>query len=420
MKQGDVTATLVAAAQALDADNPAAASVRLSDALAATRDPLETESLLGLRNYCAWLIGDWSEMPALVEDFRRARRLRAQRASGHSGPEMLAAVASGPGRLGLARIPVPEPLPGWVKIRVCAFGLNRTEKFLQRGGWPVSALSPIAPLVNGIECAGEVVANGPPIGNAPPVPNGTRVLVCASSLGRGIDGTHAEYVVVPRWSIVAVPPSGADLSWRELATVPMSFGTAAGSLDAMDCRAGDTVLIRGGTSALGLSAISLAKYVLGCTVLATTRRASAEARLRDAGADAVLVEPDIRSRVRERYPEGVDCALDCVGEATLKETMRCVRRKGVMCQTGALTHVPGFGLRVLGEVPSAVRITCFESDTLTGGTVSRVVEGVFAAVRRRALALPLDPEAFTLQQYGDALAFLDSEEREGKVVVTVP
>ena len=78
---------------------------------------------------------------------------------------MLAAVAREPGRLDLARLPVPEPLAGWVGIRVRAFGLNRTEKFLERGGWPVSALSPVAPLVNGIECAGEVVANGPPIGD---------------------------------------------------------------------------------------------------------------------------------------------------------------------------------------------------------------------------------------------------------------
>ena len=152
----------------------------------------------------------------------------------------------------------------------------------------------MAPLVNGIECAGEVVANGPPIGNAAPLPVGTRVLACASSLGRGIDGTHAEYVVVPRWGVVAVPMSGTDLSWRELAAIPMSFGTAAGSLDAMDCREGDTVLIRGGTSALGMAAISLAKHVMGCTVLATTRRTSAKARLHAAGADVVLVEPDVR------------------------------------------------------------------------------------------------------------------------------
>lgn len=421
MKMSDlITDELAAAANALDEERPAEAAARLTHALAETNTPLEEETLLALRSYCAWLIGDWTDMPALIADFRRARQLQSERGKSSSGRNMLAAVAFEPGRLGLARVPVPEPLPGWVAICVRAFGLNRTEKFLEQGGWPVTTLSPVAPLVNGIECAGEVVANGPPIGDAPPLPVGTRVLACASSLGRGIDGTHAEYVVVPRWGVVAVPSSGADLSWRELAAIPMSFGTAAGSLDAMDCHEGDTVLVRGGTSALGLAAISLAKHVMGCTVLATTRRPSAEERLRAAGADLVLVEPDVRSRVRDRYPDGVDCALDCVGEATLKETMRCVRRNGVMCQTGALTHVPNFGLRLLGEVPSSVKVTCFESDVLTGAQMSGVVARVVEAVERVVLPLPLDPVEFTLDQYQDALDFLDSKARTGKVVVTVP
>lgn len=411
---------LLAAARALDAQRPAEAAAQLTKALGATNDLLEVETLLSLRSYASWLVGDWTDMPALIADFRRARHLRVQRTRGTSTSDMLAAVAREPGRLELARLPVPEPLAGWVAIRVRAFGLNRTEKFLQRGGWPVSALSPLAPLVNGIECAGEVVGHGPPIGDAPPLALGTRVLACASSLGRGIDGTHAEYTVVPRWGVVAVPASGDGLSWRELAALPMSFGTAAGSLDAMDCASGDTVLIRGGTSALGLAAVSLAKHVLGCTVLATSRRASAEARLRAAGADVVLVEPDVHRQVRERYPDGVDRALDCVGEATLKETMRCVRRSGVMCQTGALSHVPGFSLRLLGEVPSSVKVTCFESDVLTGAVLSAVIERVLDAMRRGALRVPLDPVEFTLERYADALEFLDSETRTGKVVVTVP
>lgn len=411
---------MLAAARALDAQRPAEAAAQLTGALGATNDPLEIETLLSLRSYASWLVGDWTDMPALIADFRRARQLRVQRMRGSPASDMLAAVAREPGRLELARIPVPEPLAGWVTIRVRALGLNRTEKFLQRGGWPVSALSPLAPLVNGIECAGEVVGHGPPIGSAPPLPLGTRVLACASSLGRGIDGTHAEYAVVPRWGVVAVPASGDGLSWRELAALPMSFGTAAGSLDAMDCSIGDTVLIRGATSALGLAAISLAKHVMGCTVLATARRPSAEARLRAIGADVVLIEPDVHRQVRERYPDGVDCALDCVGEATLKETIRCVRRKGVMCQTGALTHVPDFSLRLLGEVPSSVKVTCFESDVLTGARMSAVIEPILDAIKRGALTLPLDPVEFTLGQYTDALDFLDSEARTGKVVITVP
>jgi NADPH:quinone reductase len=264
-----------------------------------------------------------------------------------------------------------------------------------------------------------VMTNGPPVGDVPALPPGTRVLACASSLGRGIDGTHAQFVVVPRWGVVAVPEAGANLSWRELAAMPLSFGTAAGSLDAMECGSGDTVLVRGGTSALGLAAISLAKRTMGCTVLATTRRSSAKVPLLAAGADVVLVEPEVRDAVRTLYPDGVDCALECIGESTLKDTMRCVRRKGVLCQTGALSDVPGFGLHLLGEVPSSVKLTCFESDLLTGATMAPLIGRILEAVGRKALALPLDPAEFSLEQYQDALGFLDSKERRGKVVVTV-
>ncbi len=409
---------LTEAAVALDGGRPAEALTILTAALEGAADSREEETLLALGNYCAWLVGDWTDMATMIRNFRRVRQLAAARNAG--ARPMTAAVAPKPGRLGLAEVPEPQPLAGFVKIRVRAFGLNRTEKFLEKGGWPVSELSPLAPLVNGIECAGEVVGCGPPIGHETQLAEGTRVLACASSLGRGIDGTHAEYVVVPRWGVIAVPEAGSHLSWRELAALPLSFGTAAGSLAAMDTQSGDTVLVRGGTSSLGLSAIALAKHAMGCTVLATSRRATAEPLLRSAGADEVLIEPDIRGMVKALHPNGVDRALECIGEATLKDTMHCVRRGGVMCQTGALSHTPGFNLHLLGEVPSSVKVTCYESDTLTGATLAPLIDTLLAALATEKLRLPIDPTEFSLPQYKAAMAFLDSKDRKGKVVVTVP
>ncbi|MGH1347819.1 MAG: alcohol dehydrogenase catalytic domain-containing protein [Nannocystales bacterium] len=412
------------AGNALDLQRPGEALEHLGQALAlgrATGDVLAEETAISLRNYCAWLIGDWTDMESIVGDFRRARELKAARASADpSRPTMRAAVAREPGELELADVLEPEPLAGFVKIRVRAVGLNRTEKRLADGGWPVTALSPVAPLINGVECAGEVVSSGDSLGSLPVLPNGTRVLACASALGRGIDGTHAQYVVVPRWGVVPVPDNGEALSWRELAAIPLSYGTAAGSLDAMDCDPGDTVLVRGGTSALGLATIALAKHTLQCVVIATSRRSSADARLRAAGADIVLIEPNIRAQVRERFPDGVDCALEGIGETTLKDTMHCVRRGGVMCQTGALTDVEGFGLHLLGEVPSAVKVTCFESDGLTHHVMAPLVGRLIDALTAGALQPSIDPTEFSLEEYGQALDFLDSPDREGKVVVSLP
>ena len=411
------------AGAALDRQRPAEAYEHLTRALAEAHeagDSFGQEVALTLRNYCAWLVGDWRDMSTLVDDLRRARQLRAARTSKDANPAMMrAAIARQPGPLELADVPEPEPLPGFVKIRVRAVGLNRTEKRLVDGGWPVTALSPIAPLVNGIECAGGVVSSGEALGSLPELSAGTRVLASASSLGRGIDGTHAQYVVVPRWGVVPIPSEGALLSWRELAALPLSYGTAAGSLDAMDCRPGDTVLVRGGTSALGLATIAIAKHTLDCTVVATSRRPTAEARLRAAGADVVFIEPDVQAQVRRRFPDGVDCALEGIGETTLKDTMHCVRRGGVMCQTGALAAEDGFCLHLLGEVPSGVKVTCFESDGLTHHVMAPLLGRLLAAVAEGRLDVSPDPTELELEQYQEALDFLDSRERRGKVVLTV-
>ena len=124
--------------------------------------------------------------------------------------------------------------------------------------------------------------------------------------------------------------------------------------------------------------------------------------------------------VRALHLDGVDRALECIGEATLKDTMLCVRRGGVMCQTGALSHTPGFNLHLLGEVPSSVKVTCYESDTLTGAVLAPLINTLLAALATEKLRLPIDPTEFSLPQYKAAMAFLDSKDRNGKVVVTVP
>lgn len=411
------------AAKALNAQRPAEAYIALSLALKeaqTTRDLLAEETALRLQNYCAWLIGDWGNISKLVSNFRRARKLELARCNANKKKQtMLAAIVPSRGVSKLENVAEPEALAGFVKIRVRAFGLNRTEIFLAHGGWPVDSLSPISPIINGIECVGEVVANGPLIDPVLYLAPGTKVLVCASSLGRGINGTHAEFVVAPRWGIVPIPVAGLGLSWRQLAAIPLSFGTAAGSLDAMDTKAGNTVLIRGGTSALGMSAICIAKHILHCHVIATTRHAYSEARLRSFGADTVLFEPNIRDQIRSLYPDGVDCALECIGETTLKDSMRCVKKRGVLCQTGALSYDPNFSLHVLGEIPPTVKVTCFESDGLMAASIAPLMEQVIIAVTQGVFKIPIEATEFNFSQYREAIKFLDADTRSGKVVVTM-
>src|SRR5229473_6789372 len=175
---------------------------------------------------------------------------------------MRAVVLSAPGpveNLQIRHLPLPEPKPGWVRIKVEAFGLNRSELHTRLG----LAEGVIFPRVLGIECVG--VIDAIPDGD---LQLGQQVAAMMGGMGRGFDGGYAEYTVVPRASVI---PFQSELPWQVLGAIPETLQTAYGSLTTgLDLKAGQTLLIRGGTSTVGLSAATIAKD-LGATVLSTTR-----------------------------------------------------------------------------------------------------------------------------------------------------
>src|SRR5439155_3525913 len=192
------------------------------------------------------------------------------------------------------QLPVPEPEPGWVRIKIEAFGLNRSELHTRLG----LAEGVIFPRVLGIECVG--VVDAIPDGD---LQLGQQVAAMMGGMGRTFDGGYAEYTVVPRTSVIAFH---SDLPWEVLGAIPETLQTAYGSLTTgLDLKAGETVLIRGGTSALGLVAAGLAKDI-GATVFATTRRADRTQALTDRGVDYPLVDTGhISSEVRRIVPSCV-------------------------------------------------------------------------------------------------------------------
>jgi NADPH:quinone reductase-like Zn-dependent oxidoreductase len=132
----------------------------------------------------------------------------------------------------------------------------------------------------------------------------------------------------------------------------------------VDLQAGQTLLIRGGTSALGLAAAGLAKG-LGATVLSTTRRADRTRTLTDNGIDYPLVDTgQIASNVRQILPGGVDSAVELVGTPTLPDTLAATRVHGTVCFTGILSNqwiVPNF--YPIAYLPKGVRLTAYGGDS---------------------------------------------------------
>ncbi len=208
----------------------------------------------------------------------------------------------------LRDIPLPPAREGWVRIRVEAFGINRSELMTRLG---LSGDGVDFPRVLGIECAG-VVDDAPP-GSGLEV--GQQVVAMMGDMGRSYDGGYAEYTSVP---LAQVIPISTDLPWEVVGALPEMIQTANGSLTTgLDLQPGQTLLIRGGTSSVGLAAAALAKQ-MGATVLATTRQPGRIEALRRHGIDHPLVDTgSIAGAVRALYPDGVDAALELVGTTDL-------------------------------------------------------------------------------------------------------
>lgn len=224
--------------------------------------------------------------------------------------------------------PLPPDRPGWVRIRVEAFGLNRSELHTRLG----LAQGITFPRVLGIECAGVVDAAPSDSG----LVRGQKVVAMMGGMGRAFDGGYAEYTSVPVSQVIGF---STDLPWEVVGALPEMMQTAYGSLTTgLDLRAKQSLLIRGGTSSVGLATTALAKD-MGATVLATTRRPDRAADLSRHGVDHVIVDTGtIAAEVRALYPDGVDAALELVGAPTLRDTLHAVRVHGTVCFTGMLSN----------------------------------------------------------------------------------
>jgi len=263
---------------------------------------------------------------------------------------MRAIVLDAPGppeALQIRELPIPEPAPGWVLIEVKAFGLNRSELHTRIG----LAEGVTFPRVLGIEATGVVAAA--PGGE---FPAGQQVMTMMGGMGRTFDGGYAQYTCVPAGQVL---PFHSGLDWAVLGGVPEMLQTAFGSLTVgLDAQPKQSLLIRGGTSSVGMATAVLAKRS-EMTVLATTRNPAKAGALTSLGVDHVLVDDGaVAAQVRAIFPDGVDAALELVGTPTLPDTLRSVRVHGVVCMSGMLSNewiVKDF--YPIGYLPRGVRLT---------------------------------------------------------------
>jgi NADPH2:quinone reductase len=315
----------------------------------------------------------------------------------------------GPEKLVIRDLPDPEPKPGHVMIEVKAFGVNQAETHMRQGDWPEMTE------VSGIECVGVVKAD--PGGK---LAAGQKVAALMGGMGRTISGSYAEYTNVPASNVVSLD---TNLPWAELAAVPESYATAWTCLHGnLELRAGQTLVIRGATSALGQAALNIAAHA-GAHVIATTRSRQRFSRLEAIGAKDVCVEgPDLARRIREHHPGGVDAVLDLVGNSAVLESLQAVRRGGRVCEAGWLGGLaPIASFNPMLQMPSGVHLSLFGSFVF-GSAQFPLSEVPLQAIVDRVAAGTYQAKPTKVFRFADiqnAHRVMESNQANGKIVVSL-
>lgn len=306
----------------------------------------------------------------------------------------------GPERLVEEELPVPEPRPGWSLVHVMARGLNHSEVFTRKG------LSPSVrfPRVLGIECVGEVAISTDEVR----LPVGQRVVSLMGEMGRAFDGSYAEYALIPNDQAYPVESS---LPWELLVAIPETYYTAFGSLGNLRLEDGQTVLVRGATSGVGVAFARLARAALPhLRLLGSTRTTTRMAALLGEGFDEAVLDEGGRLRLEGRP---LDRVLELIGPATLQDSCLHLRRGGIVCSTGQLGgvwYMDGFDPIV--DLPPNGYLTSFYSGNVDQGRLDELLSFVEA---HKLNVAPV--RVFTLSHMAEAHSFLEGERGFWKVVV---
>ena len=311
-------------------------------------------------------------------------------------------------KLAYETVTIPEAKADEVLVKVHAFGINRPDILQRQGLYP---MPPGVTQVPGLEVAGEVVAIGAEV---------TQFKLGDKVCGLTNGGGYAEYCVVPQSQTLHIPE---NVSFVEAAAIPETFFTVWANVFQMGkAKAGEVVLVHGGTSGIGTTALMLCK-ALGIKTFATVgsdEKVQAIANLTDA---INYKTQDFEHLINEKTDNaGIDVILDMVGAPYLEKNLNLLRRDGRLVYIAFLGGAKAKEVK-LGQIMMK-RLTITGSTMRARNTAEKaeIAQGLqdhVAPLWAKGDCLPMIYQTFEFDQIQAAHACMDTGEHVGKVVVKI-
>ena len=309
-------------------------------------------------------------------------------------------------------VPTPAPKPNEVLVRVRACGLNRADLMVASG--MAHGRAGGAGTIVGLEFVGEVAELGAEAKAQSGLQVGDRVM-CGGAQG------WAEYAVAD-WGRAAKIPDG-NVSWNEAATMPTALNTMHNAVvTAGRMQAGESVLVQGASSGVGLMAMMIAKHKGAGLVIGTSTNAERRAKLKDFGADLALDSRDATwaDQVLEATGgNGVDLIVDNVSGYTVNDSLRCAKILGRIVNVGRLGGFQGefnFDLHAARRI-DYIGVTFRTRSIEEVREISRLMQADLGdAVAAGKLRIPID-SVYPFEQVADALAHMKGNQHFGKIVL---
>jgi NADPH2:quinone reductase len=301
-------------------------------------------------------------------------------------------------------IPIPEPQDGEARVKIEVIGVNFLDIYQRIGRYQGSL-----PFILGQEAAGIVDVVGPNVKDVKP---GDRVAYAS------VQGSYAEYAIVPAWRLVPIP-AGVDAS-QAVAAMVQGMTAHYLAFSTYPLKEGDIALVHAAGGGTGQMLVQIAKR-RGARVIGTVSTEEKARLAREAGADEVILytQADFESEVKRLTNNaGVDVVYDSVGKDTFDKSLNCLKRRGTMVLYGAASGpVPPVDPQILNAKGSLYLTRPYIGHyTADRAELLGRANDVFNWISAGELKVRID-KTFSLAEVAEAHRYLEGRQSKGKILL---